>query len=134
MSNNKGFTLFEIIIVITVIGILAAIVIPNYQAYVRKGKRVAMMTEMQNIANKIEARKLTEGNYNFITSTYTNVDFPTTNSNYSYTVAPATSNWVITATPKTTSEMKDDGILTLNFKGQKCRASHCGSGNEWNEN
>ena len=129
--HNKGFTLVEMMIVIAVIGVLAAIAYPSYQKSIIKTKRTEMMTEMQNIANKIESRKLAEGNYNNIGIASQN--FPANNPNYTYSVAPATSKWVITATPIATSIVANDGTLTLDHTGQKCRGAACGKGNEWQD-
>lgn len=65
-TNQQGFTLIEIMVVVAIIGVLAAIVYPSYQQYVIKTKRTDMMSEMQNIASQIESRKLAQGSYNAI--------------------------------------------------------------------
>ncbi len=52
-SNNKGFTLIELMIVIAIIGILAAIAIPNFIAYRNKTFCSKAESDANNIASDI---------------------------------------------------------------------------------
>ena len=136
-SNPQlGFTLMELMIVVAIIGILAAIAYPNYQRYIIKSKRTDMMSEMHNIAAQIESRKLAQGTYSNTLITGLGGDFPrqgTALYTITFTPNPLTSEWSIIATPKTGSQMVNDGILSLNHQNNKCRGSVCDIGNNWND-
>lgn len=167
-SSQRGFTLVELMIVVAIIGVLAAIAYPNYKNSTIKAKRGDMMAEMQNIASRIQSQKLAMGNYNNVQLTQVYAEGTSSNSTtftppaggtlyphsgsplYEVTVwntsaVPAsqitgttlgTSTWEIRAVPKNTELMANDGTLTLNDRGIKCRnttPTKCGSGDEWNK-
>ncbi|HEX4330210.1 MAG TPA: type IV pilin protein [Burkholderiales bacterium] len=58
---HRGFTLIELMIVVIVISVLAAIAIPSYTAYITRGKRASARTAIQNLA-QIEERFFTQNN------------------------------------------------------------------------
>ena len=59
----NGFTLVEILIVVVIVGILAAIAIPTYYSYVRKGYATEAKTQMKNIVQASEIYKMENDSY-----------------------------------------------------------------------
>ena len=136
VMSQRGFTLIEMMIVVAIIALLASIAYPSYQSYIIKSKRADMMSEMHNIASEIESRKLAQGNYSNALITGLGGDYPKQGIalyTLAFTPDPLTSEWTMTATPKTGTQMAGDGALSLNYQNIKCRAAVCGSDNSWNE-
>lgn len=54
MNAQKGFTLIELMIVVAIIGILAAIAIPQYQNYIAKSQVSRAMGELGAVKTAVE--------------------------------------------------------------------------------
>ncbi|MGA2915089.1 MAG: prepilin-type N-terminal cleavage/methylation domain-containing protein [Sedimentisphaerales bacterium] len=57
MAKRKGFTLVEILIVVAILGILAAIVIPHFTSASDEAKLSALASDLQTIRTQLELYK-----------------------------------------------------------------------------
>lgn len=57
-QRNKGFTLVEILIVVVILGILAAIVIPQFSQASTEARESSLMSNLQSIRSQIELYKI----------------------------------------------------------------------------
>ncbi|TMP52625.1 prepilin-type N-terminal cleavage/methylation domain-containing protein [Pseudoalteromonas sp. S1612] len=98
-QNQKGFTLIELMIVVAIIGILAAVALPAYQDYTLKARFAEVKTSAASVKTTM-AQCLQENN-NIIASCDSYVDLgiaaPVANDNLA-SVAIAETTGVITAT------------------------------------
>src|SRR5580765_2196759 len=60
-KNNKGFTLVEILIVVIILGILAAIVIPQFTNASQDARKSSLTSQLQTLRSQVELFKLQHG-------------------------------------------------------------------------
>ena len=75
MKDQKGFTLIELMIVIAIIGILAAIAIPQFNAYRKRSYNSSAIADLRNAATAQEAYYVDEQTYCSTESVLTSVTY-----------------------------------------------------------
>lgn len=122
-TKNAGFTLVEMMIVVMIIALLAAIAYPNYTAYAMRSRRADGKDLAMRIASA-EERYFT--NLNRYTSTLSDLGFASNLSEKQYYAATvvlgaAGQTYTITLTPQAGTPQVNDlcGSLTINNTGYK---------------
>lgn len=139
MNAKAGFTLIELLAVLAIIGILAAIAMPNYFDHVRRVARTDAKTALMENAQFME-RNLTEaGRYDQDSGGATpTLPVPLAprdgNAKYTVTLAAAQTSYTLSATPLAGGFMEGDtcGTFTLNQLGQKGVSGSLGVAACWN--
>ncbi len=136
-SNFSGFTLIEMMIVVAIVGILAAVALPSYQNYIIRAARVQAQAELLELASLQEKIFLNSTNYSpSVTTAYNGTaagglgrtSGQTKDGRYALALditAPA-QTFVLTATPVTGSAQVGDGTISVSHNGERKCSPTCG--------
>lgn len=61
--DAHGFTLLELMIVVSIIGILATLAVPSYQSSVVKAKEAALRQDLSTLRDVLDQHKADQGKY-----------------------------------------------------------------------
>lgn len=126
-----GFTLIELMIVVTILAIIAAIAYPSYTSYLTRASREAAKGELLQLANLQEKIYLNSSSYaTSVTAAYNGrsdgglgkTSGKTDDGKYTLSISPTsgpTQSYTITATPISGTSQAGDGNITISSDGSR---------------
>lgn len=121
----KGFTLLEMLFVVSIIGLLLVVSYPNYLNFIRETYRVMAENDMLAISYKLEKVKTKQFSYEVAfedgllkDNIYRNYSPSAGDKRYDFTYEVESTNYKIIATP-TERQGSQSGKLYIYFDGKK---------------
>jgi type IV pilus assembly protein PilE len=122
--SRRGFTLIELVIVVAVVALLAAVALPAYQDSVRKARRTEAKAALSEAAQMMERYMTEKGTY-ATARLGVDLDPPAVyrdrseNGYYSLTLESEAATYTLSATPQGSQSADECGTFTLTQRGER---------------
>jgi type IV pilus assembly protein PilE len=130
----QGFTLIELMVVVAIVAILAAIAIPSFLNQVRKSRRAEAMTTIQDAQLKLERWRVDHADYVNTSPSSPSYPVPADTAYYDFTVTAAAgtpNNYSVTAAPLGDQQKDSCGTLAITNTTGVIAKTVTGSGTCW---
>ncbi len=129
VNNKRGFTLIELMIVVAVVGILAAIAYPSYTDSIRKARRSDGKAALMNAAQRMEVYYARNAAYTGATLANTNIPATSEEGYFNISInVPNASSYTLQATAAGDQANDDIKGFQLTSTGAK---THTEDGSDW---
>jgi type IV pilus assembly protein PilE len=133
MERQNGFTLIEVMVVVAIVAILAAIAVPNYSEYVRRGKLVEAPSTLADLRVKLEQNFQDNRTYKDTTTAgrlgNCGVQTPKGTQYFGWSCVATDTTYTITAANLANVGLDDAGDYTYTLDGSNARKTTVFDGN-----
>lgn len=137
MRGKTGVTLIEVMIVVVIVGILAAVAIPAYNDYITRSRRSDAFTALETVRAAQEMYRAERGVYrngndfaaNLLPGCSSNMAVP----NYTISVTPATGTTLTTFTATATPQARQAGDFSFTVDQDGAKTCNGTAVNSWED-
>ena len=113
VTAQSGFTLLELLLVIALVGILAAISMGRYSHYVEQSNRRAAVTQLYAAQQSMERNRLRTGRYSNLPA------LTQDGYQFAFVATEGGAGYILTATPERGDAATECGTLSINQRDMR---------------